>query len=60
MVDLRNYLRKRKQRKALEKSDYAYFSQLPYHCPKCIWGTDNLNNYVSHLENHLIKERRHK
>ncbi len=56
-MDFMNWLLKRKQIKAMnENEDNAYFLRLPYHCPKCIWGTDELTAYVSHLENHLTKK----
>lgn len=36
----------------------SFFLSLPFHCPKCHWGTDTLTEYVTHLESHLIKKRR--
>ena len=57
-MDIKNYFLKRKQKKALEKeNDYAYLASLTYHCPKCLWGTDELNAYVTHLEAHLTKRK---
>lgn len=38
--------------------DINYYNQLPYHCPKCHWRTDELTAYTTHLENHLIKKRK--
>ena len=43
-----------------KSDDFSYFASLPYHCPKCHWGTDTLTAYVTHLENHLIKKKRAK
>lgn len=58
-MDIKNWLLKRKQLKSiLYNDDYSYFSGLPYKCPKCIWGTDELTAYVTHLEEHLIKKRK--
>lgn len=58
-MDLKNYLLKKKQLKAMKRNDESsYFVSLPYHCPKCHWGTDSLKGYVTHLENHLIKKKR--
>lgn len=57
-MDIKNYFLKRKQKKALNNEYGAeYFTILLYHCPKCIWGTDVLTCYVTHLENHLIKRK---
>jgi len=56
-MDIKNWLLKRKQLKAIkEADDFSYFSSLPFKCPKCHWGTDELTAYVTHLENHLIKK----
>ena len=57
-MDLKNYILKRKQIKSMRKNDEGgYFAILPFHCPKCHWGTDTLSRYTTHLENHLIKKR---
>ena len=56
-MDIKNYILKRKQLKAIKKEvDISYFLSLPYHCPKCHFGTDTLSAYTTHLENHLIKK----
>lgn len=53
-MDIKNYFLKRKQEKAIIKTDgYNCFCSLPYKCPKCVWATDTLKAYVTHLENHL-------
>jgi hypothetical protein len=58
-VDLKNYLLKKKQLKSMRRNGEGfYFTSLPFHCPKCHWGTDTLKAYVIHLENHLIKKKR--
>jgi len=56
-VDLKNYILKKKQLKSMRRNDEgSYFDSLPFHCPKCHWGTDTLSTYTTHLENHLIKK----
>nr|BDI55163.1 MAG: hypothetical protein [uncultured archaeon] len=61
-MDIRNYFLKKRQLKAMDKKNYIgdinYYNQLPYHCPKCHWRTDELTAYTTHLENHLIKKRK--
>ncbi|MFX0023754.1 MAG: hypothetical protein ACFE9S_15615 [Candidatus Hermodarchaeota archaeon] len=59
-MDLKNYLLKKKQLKSMQKNYDSSFFSLPFHCPKCHWGTDTLTAYVTHLENHLIKKKRDK
>ena len=57
-MDLKNYILKKKQLKSMRRNDEGgYFTSLPFHCPKCHWGTDNLSDYTTHLENHLIKKK---
>ena len=61
-MDIKNYLLKKKQLKAIKQTDgdLNFYIQLPYHCPKCNWGTDTLSEYTTHLENHLIKKNEKK
>jgi hypothetical protein len=60
-MDIKNLFLKKKQIKSMEiNDDFGFFLNLPYHCPKCNWGTDELTAYVTHLENHLIKKKRSK
>jgi len=60
-MEVKNWILKRKQLKSLkEADDCGYFLSLPYKCPKCHWGTDELTAYVVHLENHLIKKPKNK
>lgn len=60
-MDFKNWRLKRRQIKSMEKNiDNIYFMNLPYKCPKCHWGTDELTPYVTHLENHLSKNKRKK
>ena len=50
---------KKQQVKSMEMNDgFGDFILLPFHCPKCYWGTDSKDAYISHLENHLIKKKR--
>lgn len=58
-MDLKNYLLKKKQLKSMRRNDKdGNFISLPFHCPKCHWGTDTLTAYATHLENHLTKKKR--
>ena len=61
-MDIKNYLLKKKQLKSIKQSDgdLNFYNQLPYHCPKCYFGTDTLSEYTTHLENHLIKKMKKK
>jgi len=58
-MDIKNYFLKRKQLKAIRtcKGDINYYLGLPYHCPKCYFGTDTLSAYTEHLENHLKEKK---
>ena len=58
-MEIKNSLLKKKQLKSIQINDEgSYFNSLPFHCPKCHWGTDNLSDYTVHLENHLTKKKR--
>ena len=60
-MDFKNWKLKKKQKKSMQIQDgYASFISLPYHCPKCIWGTDTIEAYIEHLENHLINTKKSK
>ena len=60
-MDIKNYFLKKKQVKAIRKNgDGNYFANLPFHCPKCNWGTDVIQTYIRHLENHLKKKKNRK
>lgn len=54
-MNLKNYFLKRKQLKAMQKSpmETNFYANMPYHCPKCYWSTNDLKGYITHLENHL-------
>lgn len=58
-MDIKNFLLKKKQVKAMEILDgFGDFIRLRFHCPKCHWGTDDSNAYITHLVNHLTKKKR--
>lgn len=60
-MNLKNWVLKRKQLKAIQKEDegsFQVFLQMPYKCPACHWRTDELTAYVTHLEGHLIKKKK--
>lgn len=57
MTTIKNYLLKRKQLRTLIRSNaMSEYLDLFYHCPKCYFRTDTLQEYATHLENHLIKK----
>ncbi len=60
-MDVKNWRLKRKQLKSMKlNDDLNYYLSLPFDCPKCYWATDNITDYVNHLENHLGKQNKKK
>ena len=61
-MNLKNYFLKKKQLKAMQKTegDLDFYLQTSFRCPKCYWGTDELTAYTTHLENHLITKKQKK
>ncbi len=58
-MNFKNWKLKRTQVKSIKfNNDAELFISLSYHCPKCNWGTDTKDAFITHLINHLTKKKK--